>query len=141
MLSKLSARLGAGRWRATCRHLAAAGLMVAPTATLALDLTAGSGAARECSSPVPNLHVEAIAYLEPAPLSSIDEYGGRHYSAARGSNAGVGIGFAELAAAAGPYCIGLVYREEGQGLATKDLIDMLHGDHYDRPFESEHDYQ
>jgi hypothetical protein len=110
-----------------------------PTAS-ALDLTAGSGAGRECAGRAPAFHAAAIAYLEPAPASSIDEYGGARYTPDRASNIGMGLAFAELSAAAGGYCLGLFYREEAQGAATGDLLDILHADHFGKPFDAGRDY-
>lgn len=106
----------------------------------ALDLTAGSGAGRECTGKVPGFHAAAIAYLEPAPASSINEYGGSRYAPDRANNIGVGVAFAELSAAAGAYCVGLFYRAEGQGAASGDLLDILHADHFGEPFEPGRDY-
>jgi hypothetical protein len=141
MLSKRSAPFDAGRWHATCRRLVLAGLALAPTAAAALDLTAGSGAARECPALMPALHAEAIAYLEPAPLSAIEDPGDNRRTASRGNNAGVGVGFAELSSAAAGFCIGLVHREEAVGVATGDLIDIVQGERAGQRLDVGRDYQ
>jgi hypothetical protein len=110
-------------------------------AARALDVTAGSGAATECPGPAPRLHVAAAAFLEPAPLSSYDEYGGNRYAPDRGSNLGVGVGFAELSASVHSWCFGLLYRAELEGTGSQDLLDVLHGDHEGRPFDAGRTYE
>ncbi|MEJ1963567.1 MAG: hypothetical protein WDO56_19190 [Gammaproteobacteria bacterium] len=133
--------LKAGQRRFACPLLFAALLASHGSTAMALDLTAGSGAARECSGKAPTFHAAAITYLEPAPTSSIDEYGGARYAPDHANNIGVGVGFAELSAAAGAYCFGLFYREEAEGVATGDLLDILHADHFGKPFDAGREYQ
>ncbi|MEJ0006929.1 MAG: hypothetical protein WDM77_11325 [Steroidobacteraceae bacterium] len=104
------------------------------SAASALDLTADSGAANECAG-APHLQVAAAAYLQPAPLSQLNEYGGSRYLPSAGNNIGVGVAFAEVSAAAAQFCIGLVYRAEFEGSASKDLLDILHGNYFGQTFE------
>lgn len=133
--------LEAGKRRFACSLLIAALLAGHGSIARALDLTAGSAPARECGSEIPTFHAAAIAYLEPAPAASIDEYGGGQYAPDRANNIGLGVGFAELSAAAGAYCLGLFYREEAEGAATGDLLDILHSDHFGKPFDPGRNYQ
>lgn len=109
----------------------------------ALDLTAGSGAASGCPTSGRSLAVSmgAVGWLEPAPVTSYDEYGGRHYSPSEGANRGVGIGFAEIAAATHGFCLGIVYREEYHGRASKDLLDLIRGGHHDDLFDPARTYE
>lgn len=116
-------------------------LPLCPVVAVALDVTAGSGAANECPSLRPRLHAAAEAWLEPAPLSSIDEYGGSRYAPDSQVNVGVGVGFAELSAGVRSYCIGLLYRAELEGRASRDLLDILHADHNGQPFDAGRSYQ
>jgi hypothetical protein len=133
----------AGKRRFVCPLLLTALLLAGHASTaLAIDLTAGSEPARQCNGTiVPTFHAAATAYLEPAPVASIDEYGGTQYTPDRANNIGVGVGFAELSTAAGAYCLGLFYREEAQGVATADLLDILHADHFGKPFDAGRDYR
>ena len=110
------------------------GLVVSPMPASALDLTVDSGAASDCSG-LPHLQAAAAAYLEPAPLTTINQYGGNQYVPSSGNNIGVGIGFAEISAATPWVCIGLLYRAEFEGTASKDLLDILHANHFGQPFD------
>jgi hypothetical protein len=110
------------------------GLALISMAAQALDLTAGSGAANDCSG-VPHIQAAAVAYLEPAPVLSISDYGGNQYAPSPGNNIGAGVGFAEVSAAVAHLCIGLVYREEFEGIASQDLLDIVHANHFGQPFD------
>lgn len=125
MRSRLSAALG---------PLIGCGLVLTPLAAAALDLTVDSGAAGDCSG-VPHLQAAAAAYLEPAPLSTVNQYGGNQYVPSSGNNIGVGVGFAEVSAAAPWVCIGLLYRAEFEGTGSKDLLDILHANHSGQAFD------
>jgi hypothetical protein len=115
-------------------------LVLAPMAAPALDFTVDSGAANDCSA-LPSVHAAAVAYLEPAPLSTVNQYGGNQYDPSSGNNIGVGIGFAEISAAAPWICVGLLYRAEFEGTASKDLLDILHANHVGQPFDAGRTYQ
>ncbi len=102
----------------------------------ALDLIAGSGAASNCPTSGRSVAatVGAVAWLQPAPVTTYDDYGGDYYAPDRASNRGVGIGFAEIAAAGFGLCVGAIYRHEYLGVASKDLLDVLIGSRHDQPF-------
>jgi hypothetical protein len=106
----------------------------------ALDFTVGSGAANDCSG-APHIQAAAAAYLEPAPVASVNDYGGDRYLPARGNNIGVGVGFVEISAAVQHFCIGLLYREELEATASKDLLDIVHANHFGQPFDVGRTYQ
>lgn len=108
----------------------------------ALDLTAGSGAASGCPASGRGVAVTAgaVAWLQPAPVTIYDDYGGDYYTPDRGSNRGVGIGFAEIAAAGYGLCVGAIYRHEYLGVASKDLLDVMVGTRRDRPFDPDRTY-
>jgi hypothetical protein len=110
------------------------GLVFTPLAAAALDLTVDSGAASDCSG-LPHLQAAAAAYLEPAPLSTVNQYGGNQYVPSSGNNIGVGVGFAEISAATPWVCVGLLYRAEFEGTASKDLLDILHANHLGQAFD------
>lgn len=120
--------------------LLACGLALTPISALSLDFTAGSGAAHECSSGRPRLSAAAVAYLQPAPLSTIDDYGGTRYAPDNGRNIGIGVGFAELSVGLGAYCLGALYRTEFEGRGSRDLLDVLHGNRNGVTFESGRTY-
>jgi hypothetical protein len=103
-------------------------------------VTAGSGAANRCPGPLPRLHVAAEAWLEPAPLSTLDTFGGSQYAPATGGNVGVGVGFAELSAGIKGFCIGVLYRAELEGSASRDVLDILHADRHGKPFDAGRTY-
>ncbi len=122
----------------------AAGLVVAllsPCAA-ALDWTLGAGAAEHCPASAAGLsfNVGAIAYVEPAPVLSVDDYGGDHYLPSRGNNIGIGIGFAELSGEVAGFCVGALYRAEYFGEASRDILDALVANHYRRPFDTGRTY-
>jgi hypothetical protein len=108
--------------------------MLTSMSVSALDLTVDSGAAGDCSG-LPRLQAAAAAYLEPAALATINQYGGSQYAPSPGNNIGVGVGFAEVSAAAPWVCVGLVYRAEFEGAASKDLLDILHANHLRQSFD------
>jgi hypothetical protein len=120
--------------------LIASGLMLTSLKLSALDLTVDSGAAGDCSG-LPHLQAAAAAYLEPAPLSTVNQYGGNQYVPSPGNNIGVGVAFAEISAAAPQVCVGLLYRAEFEGVATRDLLDILHANHLGQPFDPGRTYQ
>lgn len=101
----------------------------------ALDLTGGSAAARDCPSGTPQAHIDAAAYLEPAPILYATRYGGQYYRPARGNNIGFAVAFGELSARTGPFCLGVVAREEWDAHATRDLLDAVVGNHSGKSFE------
>ena len=105
----------------------------------ALDLTAGSGAASDCSGE-PRTQAAAVAYLEPAPVLSISDYGGKQFAPGPGNNIGVAVGFAEVSAAVAHFCIGLVSRAEFEGIASEDLLDIVHANHFGQPFDAGRTY-
>lgn len=108
---------------------------------MALDLTAGSAASTDCTGPIPSFRASANAYLEPAPVHSVTDYGDGRYAPSAGSNIGVGVGFAELSAGLGSYCLGILYRNELEATATRDLLDVVVENHYGKTFSSGRRYQ
>ena len=108
--------------------------MLTPLTASALDLTVDSGAAADCSG-LPHLQAAAAAYLEPAPLTTVNQYGGNQYVPSSGNNIGVGVAFAEISAPAPQVCVGLLYRAEFEGTASKDLLDILHANHLGQAFD------
>lgn len=115
------------------------GLALTSSSASALDLTVDSGAASDCSGQ-PLLHAAAAGYLEPAPLTTVNQYGGNQYAPSAGNDIGVGVAFAEVSAAAPQVCVGLLYRAEFEGAASKDLLDILHANHFGQPFDDGRTY-
>ncbi len=72
--------------------------MLLPAAIWALDLTVGAGAAQNCPASAVGIGFSggAIAYLEPAPVVTFDDYGGGRYSPNRGNDIGIGIAYGEV---------------------------------------------
>ena len=125
------------------RLAAAAVVALLPAATPALDLTVGSGAARDCrpASGGVSFDAAAIAFVEPGPVTSIDAYGGGRYSPASRNDIAVGIGFGEVAADVAGYCIGAQYRADYFAVASRDLLDAVVENHFSRPFDAGRTYQ
>ncbi len=105
----------------------------------ALDLTAGSGAANSCEG-VPHLQAAAVAYFEPAPVFSITDYGGSRYAPSPGNDLAVGVGFAEASADVQHFCVGFLARAEFEGTASKDILDILHANHFGQTFDTGRTY-
>jgi hypothetical protein len=103
----------------------------------ALDLTVGAGAAQNCPAPAAGISFSAaaIAYVEPGPVVTVDDYGGGRYSPSQGNNIGIGIGFAELTGAVSGFCVDALYRREYRGDASRDLLDALVANHFGAPFD------
>lgn len=122
--------------------VAGASLLGLPFSAAALDLTAGSGAALGCPASGRGVAVTtgAVAWLQPAPVVTYDNYGGDRYAPAQAGNRGIGVGFAELTGAAYGMCIGAIYRHEYHGRASRDLLDALTGNHHDRLFDPGRSY-
>jgi hypothetical protein len=118
-------------------------LAIFSATTSAIDLTAGAGAAHNC--PDGNhgiaLNASAIAYLEPAPIVTVNDYGGGHYSPSTGNNIGIGIGYSELTGEASGYCIGVLFRAEYRAEASKDLLDALVANHFGHTFDPARTYR
>jgi hypothetical protein len=106
----------------------------------ALDFTLGVGPTRNCASRGLEARAAVLTYLEPAPVLLADEYGGHRYDADDGNNVGVGNGYADLTAPAGPFCVGLFVRADYRGEASKDTLDALVANHADRPFDVGRNY-
>ncbi len=106
----------------------------------ALDLTAGSGAANSCEG-VPHLQAAAVAYFEPAPVFSITDYGGSRYAPSPGNDLAVGVGFAEASADVQHFCVGFLARAEFEGTASKDILDILHANHFGQTFDTGRTYE
>jgi hypothetical protein len=111
------------------------------TPAAALDLTAGSGAAAACQQGIPSLQAAAVAYTEPAPVVTIGDYGGGRYAPAAANNIAVGTGFAEASVAVSDFCVGLLGRAELFGTASRDVLDVVVGNHFNRPFDVGREYQ
>jgi hypothetical protein len=111
--------------------------------TPALDLTAGAGAAQDCPGvgEAMALNVSAIAYLEPAPVVTYDEYGGGRYSPGNGTNTGIAIGDGELTGDVSGYCVGVMFRAEYRAQDSRDLLDVLVGNHFGRTFDAGRTYR
>jgi hypothetical protein len=122
------------RQSAALGPLVGCGLVLTSLGASALDLTVDSGAAADCLG-LPHVQAAAAAYLEPAPLSTVNQYGGNQYVPSSGNNIGVGVAFAEISAAAPLVCVGLLYRAEFEGIGSKDLLDILHANHLGQPFD------
>ncbi len=108
----------------------------------ALDLTLGAGAAQNCPASAAGIsfNVGAIAYVEPAPVLSVNDYGGSQYSPSRGNNIGIGIGYGELTGEVAGFCVGALYRAEYFGEASRDILDALVANHFRRPFDTGRTY-
>lgn len=121
---------------------AGAGLLGLSFCASALDLTAGSGAAQGCPASGDGVTATAgaVAWLQPAPVVSYDDYGDDHYKPALSGNRGVGVGFGELTAVTHGLCIGAVYRHEYHGLASRDLLDALVGNKNGQQFDPGRSY-
>src|ERR1700722_14230853 len=106
--------------------------------TSTLDLTAGAGAAHNCPEGGFGIafNASAIAYLEPAPVVKVDDYGGGHYSPSNGNNIGIGIGYSELTGEVSGFCIGVLFRAEYRAEASKDLLDALVANHFGHTFDA-----
>jgi len=110
--------------------------------TSALDLTAGAGPAHNCPDGSYGIafNASAIAYLEPAPVVTFDDYGGGHYSPSNGNNIGIGIGYSELTGEAYGFCVGVLFRAEYRAQASEDLLDALVANHFGHTFDAGRTY-
>jgi hypothetical protein len=111
--------------------------------TSALDLTAGAGAAHNCPDGSYGLafNASAIAYLEPAPVVTVDDYGGGHYSPSNGNDIGIGVGYSELTGEAYGFCVGVLFRAEYRAEASEDLLDALVANHFGHTFDAGRTYR
>ncbi len=118
-------------------------LAILSGATQALDLTVGAGAVQNCvDAPTGlNFNASAVAYLEPAPVVTVNDYGGGHYSPNSGNDVGIGVGYSEFTGKAAGFCIGALYRAEYRAEASKDLLDGLVADHFGHPFDAGRTYR
>ncbi len=110
--------------------------------TPALDLSAGAGPLQGCADTGfgSAATAEVSAYLEPAPVVTVNEYGDGRYDPSPAQNRGVAVGFGELTAGADGYCIGVLYRAEYRAEASKDLLDALVANHFGLPFDAGRHY-
>ncbi len=117
-------------------------LALLPAALPALDLTVGAGAAQNCPAAPTGISFSAgaIAYLEPAPVVTFDDYGDGHYAPSRGNNIGIGIGFGEFTGEIEGYCVDALYRAEYIAAASRDILDALVANHVGAPFDSGRTY-
>lgn len=117
-------------------------LGICSAATPALDLTAGAGAAHDCPDASFGIAFEAsaIAYLEPAPVVKVTDYGGGHYAPSGGSDTGIGIGYSELTGEVSGFCVGILFRAEYRAEASRDLLDVLVANHFGKPFDAGRTY-
>lgn len=106
----------------------------------ALDFTLGVGPLRDCQGRGPGVRIAAMTFLEPAPVLSVDDYGGRRYHPSDGDNVAVGVGYADLTAPAGRYCVGVFYRTDYRGSASRDTLDALVANHRREPFAVGREY-
>lgn len=131
------------------RNRPALGLLVglvmtaSPTGTRALDLTVGSGVVEDCPTSGTSVRFDgaAVAYAEPMPVLRLSNYGAGHYDPSPGNNIGVGIGYSDVAAALHGICVALFYRADYYAEASKDMLDVLVGNHYGHTFDSGRAYQ
>jgi hypothetical protein len=123
----------------------AAGVVFAllPAAVCALDPTVGAGAAQNCppSGASVSFSAGAIAYLEPGPVMSYDDYGGGRYSPSGGNNIGIGIGYGELSGEVAGFCLDALYRAEYRAEASRDILDAVIGNHFGAPFDTGRTYR
>jgi hypothetical protein len=131
--------------RSVFRSTFVAGVVFAllPAALWGLDLTVGSGAAQNCPAPAAGVSFSAaaIAYVEPGPVVTVNDYGGGHYSPSQGNNIGIGVGYAELTGAVAGFCIDALYRAEYRGDASRDLLDALVANHFGASFDTGRTYR
>jgi hypothetical protein len=111
--------------------------------TPALDLTVGAGAAHNCPQSAHEVSFSggAIAYLEPAPVVTFDDYGGGHSSPSANNNIGIGIGYGEFTGEAAGFCVGVLFRAEYRAEASKDLLNVLVANHFGHPFDPNRTYR
>lgn len=128
-----------------CRRCALLGLgtvaLLASSSAPGLDFTLGLGPTRNCAGGGVAGRAVALSYLEPAPVLLADEYGGRHYDPDGGDNIGVANGYADLTAPLGKTCLGIFYRVDYRGEATRDALDALVENHAKRPFDVGRSYE
>jgi hypothetical protein len=101
----------------------------------ALDFTLGLGPVFECQGDGPALRAASLALLEPTAVLRIREYGARTYDPESGENLGVGVGYADVTAPVGQFCLGAFYRNDYVGQASKDALDALVANRAGRPFD------
>ncbi len=82
----------------------------------------------------------AIAYLEPAPVVTFDDYGGGRYSPNRGNDIGIGIAYGEVTGKVAGFCVDALYRAEFLGEASRDVLDALVANHFGAPFDAGRTY-
>jgi hypothetical protein len=114
-----------------------------PTVVRALDLTVDSGVVEDChvSGASARFDGGAVAYAEPMPVLALTSYGAGHYDPSPGNNIGVGIGYSDVAGALHGMCLALFDRAEYYAEASKDLLDILVGNHYGHTFDSGRTYE
>jgi hypothetical protein len=122
------------------RFLLGVAAFMSSAATPALDFTLGVGPMFNCQGEGLSARAVALTYLEPAPVLSIGNYGGRHYDPGDGSNVGIGVGYADLAAPVGRYCVGAFYRTDYAGQASRDALDALVANREGRAFDVGRNY-
>lgn len=123
------------------RVLLGVAVAMAATAAPALDFTLGVGPVFNCQSERVSARALALTYLEPAPVLSIGDYDGQHYDPGDGSNVGIGVGYADLTAPVGRYCVGAFYRTDYVGQASRDALDALVANRAARPFDVGRTYE
>ncbi|MGH8141241.1 MAG: hypothetical protein ACREU2_01785 [Steroidobacteraceae bacterium] len=109
-----------------------------PTVGWALDLTVNSGVVEDCPSSGTSGRFDggALAYAEPLPVLALTKYGAGHYDPRAGQDIGVGIGYGEVSGDLHGLCVGLFDRVEYHADLSKDLLDVLVGNHFGRTFDS-----
>jgi hypothetical protein len=106
-------------------------------------LTVGAGAAQNCPAAATGISFSAgaIAYLEPAPVVTFDDYGGGRYEPSRGNDIGIGIGFGEFTGEVAGFCLDALYRAEYRAHASRDILDALVANHVGAPFDAGRTYR
>lgn len=112
-----------------------AAALLTSAAAPGLDFTLGFGPADNCRGGRAGLRAAALAYLEPAPVLQIKDYGGRHYHPGDGENVGIGTGYADITVPVGKACAGVFYRTDYRGDASPDTLDALVANRDRRPFD------
>jgi len=112
--------------------------VVASDVASAVAFSTGIAPLQDCGGATGSLALDGgvAAFLEPLSPLRAAEYGGSDYHPAMGSNLGIATGYASATAHVSQWCIGLFYRSEFEGRASKDLLDAWSANRQNRPFDS-----
>ena len=117
--------------------------LAGPTIGRALDLTVDSGVVENCptSGASARLEAGAVAYSEPVPVLALTRYGAGHYDPSPGNNIGIGVGYGDVSGGLHGLCVALFDRADYYAEASRDLLDILVGNHDGHTFDSGRSYQ